>query len=78
LPTPTIENIIFLSSLIVINLFLNDVKNLLLFFHLLLFNLVRQAHYKFYGSDGITHIFLIFRGVRELKVRQIDHNIILD
>jgi hypothetical protein len=37
-------------------------------FHLLLFI--------FYGSDGITHFFLIFTGVRELKVRQIDHNII--
>ena len=30
----------------------------------------------FYGSHGITHILLIFNGVRELKVRQIDYNII--
>jgi hypothetical protein len=30
----------------------------------------------FYGSHGITHILLIFKGVRELKVRQIDYNII--
>jgi hypothetical protein len=37
-------------------------------FHLLLFI--------FYGSDGITHVLLIFKGIRELKVRQIDHNII--
>jgi len=37
-------------------------------FHLLLFI--------FYRSDGITHVLLIFKGVRELKVRQIDHNII--
>ena len=26
---------------------------------------------------GITHIFLVFTGVRELKVRQVIHNIIL-
>jgi hypothetical protein len=37
-------------------------------FHLLLFI--------FNGSDGITHVLLNFKGVRELKVRQIDHNII--
>jgi len=30
----------------------------------------------FYGSHGITHPLLIFKGIRELKVRQIDHNII--
>jgi hypothetical protein len=30
----------------------------------------------FYGSDGINHPILIFIGIRELKVRQIDHNII--
>jgi hypothetical protein len=30
----------------------------------------------FNGSDGITHILLIFKGVRELKVRQIGYNII--
>jgi hypothetical protein len=30
----------------------------------------------FYGSHGITHSLLFFIGIRELKVRQIDHNII--
>ena len=30
----------------------------------------------FYGSHGITHSLLIFIGIRELKVRQIDYNII--
>jgi hypothetical protein len=30
----------------------------------------------FYGSDGITHKFPVFKGVRELTFRQIDQNII--
>jgi hypothetical protein len=37
-------------------------------FHVLLFI--------FYRSHGITHSLLIFKCIRELKVRQIDHNII--
>jgi len=35
-----------------------------------------MCYYLFFMAHGITHVLLIFNGVRELKVRQIDHNII--
>jgi hypothetical protein len=37
--------------------------------------IVHLSLFIFQGSDVITHVLLIFKGVRELKVRQIDHTI---